>query len=86
MSYTLDFLFTPRDDLGLRHEARIYVKTYSTSRDGHILLTLGECLTPEETDAQVERLKNELDEIGKKVKKKFRSKKKKSKQVSGRNL
>jgi hypothetical protein len=77
MSYTLDFLFIPQDKRGLLHDVQIYVKTHSKSKKGHILLTLGECLRQAEIDYEIDRLIKELEEIRKKVRKKFENNRKK---------
>lgn len=70
--YSLDFLFISpkKDDPPFSPIGKIYVKTHTNDKQGHIFLTPN-CMTKLEIDEQVDRLIKELEEIRKKAKRKF---------------
>lgn len=72
MTYSLDLIFhKPSKDerLGPRI-AQIYVKHCSKSEDGTTFIT-PRCVSLADVEREIERLKQELDAIGKKAKQKY---------------
>jgi hypothetical protein len=53
--------------------AKIYINTSSSDEEGHICIT-PDCVSMREFEGQIDRLKQELDMIGKKAKQKFAEK------------
>ncbi|MBW2053407.1 MAG: hypothetical protein JRI85_14365 [Deltaproteobacteria bacterium] len=77
MTYSLDLRFRKpgEDDPPFSPIADIYVKAYTQEKDEHILIT-PECVTVKELKYEIDRLKKELDDIGKKAEQKFKASKK----------
>lgn len=70
MTHSLDLLFYTQEELPGPPLAQIYVKTRSKDRKGHILIT-PRCFSLREVEAELDRLKDELESIRKKAKRKF---------------
>ena len=74
MTHSLDLMFhePSRGKPGVRI-VQIYVKTNSRDEKGNILITR-QCVSMREFEGQIDRLKQELDMIGKKARQKFAKK------------
>ena len=73
MSYYFDFLFeSPKKGDPIISETRGHFCTKNSHRDEQGRILLGhECMTKREIDELVDTFKKELEDIGKKAKKKF---------------
>ena len=74
-TYSLDLVFLSpyplkKDDLPGHAITEVFVKTHSRDEDGHLLIT-HECVSLRELEHEVNRLRQELDEIIKVAKRKF---------------
>jgi uncharacterized small protein (DUF1192 family) len=75
MTYSLDLIFRKpsKGDLPGPGIARIYIKTHTRDKEGHISITPN-CVSMRELEEQIECLKQELETIKKKAKQKFAKK------------
>ena len=74
-AYSLDLSFIsgkPRKPDGLRHHpiAQVYLKTYTSNSRGRHYLT-PQCANLREIELEIDRLKNGLEQIKKKARKRF---------------
>ena len=72
MTYSFDLLFREpsKDDLPVESVAQIYVKARSSDDKDHVFITHS-CVSMSEFEHEIERLKQELDDLKKKAKQKF---------------
>jgi hypothetical protein len=72
MTYSLELMFYEPLKEGIAHNpiAQIYVKTHSQDEKGRVLIT-PHCVSLMELDHEIDRLKEELDQIRIKAKRKF---------------
>ena len=73
MTYSFDLDFTKPKETGLPvpPRAAIYIKRHTKDERGRIFITPQDCESMEEFDRQINRLKEELEDIRKKAKQKF---------------
>jgi hypothetical protein len=76
-SLDLNFIDDRKSKLPRRPIAEIYVKTYTARADGVQVIT-PECVTIEELEYQIERLKKELTSIATRARTKFEAEKTRS--------
>ncbi len=72
MSYTFDYIIIP-DKWGYLAFAQIYLKTFTRelyTKDAPLITP--RCVSETEVDEEVERLKSELESIGKRIKDEFK--------------
>ena len=70
-SFDLDFTKPKETDLPGPPRAAIYIKRCTKDDRGRIFITPQDCVSMEDLDDQINRLKKELEDIRKKAKRKF---------------
>jgi hypothetical protein len=73
-SFDLDFIKPEEEGIPSPPRVAIFIKSCSVDDTGRRFITPRDCLSMEEFDGQIDRLKRELEEIRKKAKKKFSKK------------